>query len=340
MFQKMSHEIYYIGAFPPPYGGVTVKNKNLYHELCKHLTIRGIDLIRIKRGDLKEILRCVWAMLTGRQYVVAVSSRANRRTFTRILYWLKRNVMRRSVLIVMGGVVDDVIDAGANFLQMLNTYRKVYVELPEMQEKLEAAGVCNVAIYPNGRPRPDALPDPTVDNKPLNCVFFSTVQPEKGVDLILQAAHMLPQMQFHFYGEISQYYQQEFNAAIQLTDNAVYHGVFTGGADAVYRELGQYDVILLPTRWGTEGIPGILIEAKIASVPAIVSRNVKKEIVRHDYDGIVMQDITESELISALEELDKNREKLLEMKFSAKASAEKFYIDVCAQNIISCIQER
>lgn len=328
-------KIYYIGSFPPIYGGVTIKNKNLYEALEGKLELRKIDMNRIKRGDIREMLRFAWAMVTGKQYIIGLAGQKNRRQFTKLMYRFKRTAMKRSVLMVMGGVVDDVVEAGPGFVQMMNTYRKTYVELPGMVEKLESGGVTNAAIYPNGRPRPGILPVPGTGNGALQCVFFSIIQPEKGVDLILQAADSLPQVQFHFYGEVQKGYESQFLTSLQSKRNVTYHGVFKGNADAVYRELCQYDLLLLPTRWKAEGLPGILVEAKIAGVPAVVSdHNFNAQIVTHDHDGLVIQDISVEKLASALTELDNDRKRLLNMKTASRGSAERYYIDVCASDVI------
>lgn len=326
---------YYIGAFPPAYGGVTVKNKNLYEALERALTIRRIDMNRIKKGDIWEILRFAWAMLTGKQYIIGLAGPKNRLAFTKLLYRFKRRAMKRSVMLVMGGMVDDVVEAGPAFVRMFDTYRKTYVELPGMQRKLEQAGVTNCAIYPNGRPRPNEIPAPTLEEGTLKCVFFSIIQPEKGVDLILEAASQLPQMEFHFYGEVKKDYKQEYLAEIGCRSNVCDHGVFSGSADAVYKELSRYDVLLLPTRWKAEGLPGILVEAKIAGVPAMVSdHNFNREIVRHGYDGIVLREATVEKLAAVLRELDGDREKLQSLKKASRVSAEGYYIDVCAAAVI------
>ena len=328
-------KIYYIGSFPPIYGGVTVKNENLYHELVKHLSVQKIDMNRIKRGNVMEMLRFIWAILAGKQYIIGLAGQKNRQLMTKLLYWFRRKAMSRSILLVMGGAVDDVIHAGADFVRKFNVYRKTYVELPGMLKALEEAGVGNVAIYPNCRPRPKELPSLNVGDKPLKCVFFSIIQPEKGVDLILEAARMLPQMHFHFFGEVRKDYTHDFFAAIQSTENTVYHGVFTGDANAIYQELSQYDVMLLPTRWKTEGLPGVLIESKIAGLPAVVSdHNFNKEIVSHNYDGIVIQEVTAEKLSLALQELDKDRVKLYNMRLTSRASAEQYYLDACVTKVI------
>lgn len=328
-------KVYYIGSFPPAYGGVTIKNKNLYEALEGKLELRKVDMNRIKRGNIMELLRFGWAMVTGKQYIIGLAGQKNRRQFTKLMYRFKRKAMSSSVLLVMGGLVDDVVDAGTDFVKMFNCYRKTYVELPGMQRKLQSVGVTNCAVYPNGRPRPGVLPAIPEGEGPLRCVFFSIIQPEKGVDLILQAAQELPHMQFHFYGEIKKDYEGEFSEAVSRMENVTWHGVFSGSADAVYRELCSYDVLLLPTRWKAEGLPGILVEAKIAGIPAVVSdHNFNAQVVSHDRDGLVIQDVSAEKLTAALRSLENDRENLLNMKKASRASAEQYYIDVCASDVI------
>ena len=331
--------IYYIGAFPPSYGGVTVKNQNLYEALPGHLKVRRIDMNRVKRGDVREILRFGWAMVTGKQYIIGLAGQKNRRQFTKLLHRFRRRAMERSVLLVMGGLVDDMIDAGAGFLEILLRYRRVYVELSDMVLKLNGAGVTNVALYRNGRPRPPALEQIRLDRGPLQCVFFSQIEPEKGVDRILESAKQLEGIQFDFYGRVIPAYQERFLREIEVLENVQYHGVFTGTSESVYRVLNQYDVLLLPTRCRTEGLPGILIEAKIAGIPAVVSDiNGNREIITDGTDGFVLDEDTADCLAEALCVLDRDRALLLDMKFASRASAEGYYIDVCAKDVIRALE--
>lgn len=326
---------YYIGAFPPVYGGVTIKNKYLYEALSQQLDIRKVDMNRVKKGNIRELLRLLWALLTGKQYVIGLAGQKNRRVFTKFLYALKRKAMTRSVLMVMGGIVSDIIDAGPRFLRMMETYREVFVEFPGMAQKLTDAGLTNASVYPNGRPRPTAPLPTTEDAGALRCVFFSQIQPEKGVDLILQAAEKHPDIHFDFYGRIVPAYRDEFLQEVEQSANLTYHGLFSGDFEAVYTELNRYDLLLLPTRCKTEGLPGILVEAKIAGVPAIVTdHNHNREIVEDGIDGVVLAENTAFCLSSVLKELDKDRKRIWNMKQSCKVSAEKYYIDVCAAEIV------
>lgn len=331
--------IYYIGAFPPAYGGVTIKNQNLYEALEQKLDLRKIDMNRIKRGDVRELLRFAWAMVMGKQYVIGLAGQKNRRDFTKLMYTFKRSAMERSVMLVMAGVVDDIIQAGPDFLKMIGTYRRIFLEFPGMARKLSDAGVANAAVYPNGRPRPEHFPPVKAGQGTLRCVFFSLIQPEKGVDRILEAAGQLPNMQFHFYGRIVPEYRETFEKTVDSFPNVNYHGLFTGDSDAVYRELNGYDVLLLPTRCRTEGLPGILIEAKIAGLPSVISDlNYFRDIVEDGVDGIILAEDSAECLASALKKLDGDREKLLFMKQASRASAQRYYIDVCAASVMKDLE--
>lgn len=327
-------KIYYIGSFPPTYGGVTIKNKNLYEALREQLDLSRIDMNRVKRGELRELLRFFWAMLTGRQYIIGLAGQKNRRLFTKLMYRFKRRAMERSVMLVMGGVVEDTIQAGPAYIEMFSTYRRTYMELPSMVRKLTGAGVTNALVYPNGRPRPKAPGTIGNGSGPLRCVFFSQIEPDKGADRILGAAHDLPDFQFDFYGRVVPSYDSEFRTEISKMGNVHYHGVFSGDSEMVYRELNQYDVLLLPTRCKTEGLPGILIEAKIAGIPAVVSDiSHNREIVNDGIDGIVLKEDTVVCLTDALHRLDGDRDLLRRMKHSGREAAEAYYIDVCAKDI-------
>ena len=60
--------IVYMGAFPPGYGGVTIKNQNLYAALEKEIPIKKVDFNRVKRKDIKEAGRLVFHLLNPRNH--------------------------------------------------------------------------------------------------------------------------------------------------------------------------------------------------------------------------------------------------------------------------------
>ena len=88
--------VYFLGAFPPTYGGVTIKNESLYQALSKYIDLKKVDFNQIKRFNFVEIFRLLFA-LCGRdnQFVIGVSGKKTRKRFTKLLYAVNSKAMRR-----------------------------------------------------------------------------------------------------------------------------------------------------------------------------------------------------------------------------------------------------
>lgn len=321
--------IVYMGAFPPGYGGVTIKNQNLYAALEKEIPIKKVDFNRVKRKDIKEAWRLVFHLLNPRnRFVVGVSGKITRKRFTQVLYYLNRKAMRKSIIMIMGGTASHDMSVDPEYRKCAMGYKKIYVETQSMKAEMDAAGFENVDIYPNGRFRPQKAVELKTADKKLRCVFFSQVQPEKGVDLVLKAAKALPNVDFIFYGKIVDGFKEDFLNNVESLPNVSYCGVFKGTGEEVYAELSQYDVLLLPTRWEAEGVPGILVEGKIAGLAEIVTdHNYNAEIVENGQDGIVLKNNTVEELIEAILYVQENPDVLKKMKLNSRKSAEKYCIE-------------
>lgn len=162
----------------------------------------------------------------------------------------------------------------------------------------------------------------------LECVFFSLVSPDKGIDLVLDSAQALPDVGFSVYGRIEKGYEPTFMRRAQALCNVEYHGVFDSVAGDVVAKLHEYDLHLFPSRWPNEGVPGVLVETKMAAVPSIVSDICyNAELVCDGKEGIVLEECTSEALTEAIRRLDSDRVLLDSMKEGSLASAERFYID-------------
>lgn len=320
---------FYLGAFPPTYGGVTIKNRDLFRILSQHLPMERVDFNRIKRHDGRETLRLVGALM-GRDhtFVVGVSGKKTRKRFSGLLYWVNRKAMNRSVLMVMGGTAARDIAGDARYQKWAAQYKKVYVETEGMKKTLEDAGLANVGLYPNGRFTPrQTLPCRENSDRPLRCLFFSQISRKKGTDIALEGVKELPCVQLDLYGEVVPRYEADFKAALSNCRNATYHGVFKGDPEEAYALLNQYDVLLFPTRFAHEGVPGVLVETKIAGIPAVVSDICYNAELVQDGEGIVLEENDAPHLARAIRRLDEDRELLFRMKQGSQQSAERFYIE-------------
>ena len=329
--------VFYIGGFPPPYGGVTTKNNNLFIALREKISIERIDFNEIKRKNLKQALGLIMALLNRRnRFVVGVAGKKTRKNLCKLMYFVNRNAMEKSIIFLMGGTAANDIAADKEYQRYISHFKCVYAETHGMVDTLRNAGLKNAEYYPNCRFKPGkALTTEAEPNHELKCVFFSLIRKEKGADLVLDVAASLPNISFSFYGPIEESFRNEFLDAIKNLSNVNYYGVFSGNADEVYQELGKFDVLLFPTKYDIEGVPGILVESKIAGITCIVSnKSYNAEIVKDGKEGIVLRSNTSEELKQSLEELENNRKKLSELKDSNRESANHYFIESYIDKII------
>ena len=332
----------YIGSFPINGGGVTNKNRDLFDALtARGVKISKIDLNEIKnRKSIVAFFKLTLALLNRKnRFVIGISTgKSTRRDFCQLLYTVNRKSMEQSVLIMMGGNDNNNIIKDRVYAKWMACFRRIYVETEGMRKSLESIGLNNVAVYPNCRFRQNVQIVPRTGVDCLSCVFFSSVQPEKGIDLILIAAKLLPSVHFFVYGRVIDSYKECFEKKVKDLSNVFYVGNFQGSSEDVYNEISKYDVLLLPTRWAAEGVPGILVEGKIAGLAEIVTNhNYNAEIVTSGWDGIILKNNTADELIDAIKQLDNDRTMLLNMKLNSKISSEKYLIENNITDIVNDI---
>ena len=321
--------ISYIGSFPPPYGGVTIKNKLIFDVLSESQRIDVLKKPSWMSRQIYQSLNLLSVLLPNQKLIIGVSAAGQKsQRVTRMLYLFARNNMRRSLYFMMGGQECYKIAKDQALIKQYSCYQKIYVETDTMRRCLVEAGMNNVAVFPNCRKRSEQDVRAIRHSGNIRCVFFSIIQPEKGVDLILDAAKELTDVEFFFYGPIKKEYESEFLSNIHDLNNVRYKGLFTGTDADKYKELSAYDILLLPTRWKNEGVPGILVESKIAGLAEIVSnQNYNAEIVTNKKDGIVLGENTVDCLKAAIRSLADDYQALEAMKYESWLSAKKFLVE-------------
>ena len=322
----------YIGSFPPPYGGVTVKNALLFEAISERVPLEKLDLMDVKRRDFRAIKSFVKAV-AGRDGALIIGASGDlRKLITDFMYCFNRPKMRRSLLFVMGGRVPN----DTAYIKRLGCYKRVFVETECMRKAFEEAGAQNVSVYPNCRKRP-AVPcqvRKTVGGGRL--VYFSLISEEKGAQLAIDAAKALPACLFVFYGRIDPVYEAKFMNELEQMPNVEYRGVFDSVAGDVVEELNQYDIHLFPTMCPHEGVPGVIAETKLAGIPTIASnRGYNGELIEDGTDGLLTTRDSVEELVDAISALFDNPARLDRMKEAALDSAARFYVDSYIDLIVS-----
>ena len=330
--------IKYIGSFPPPYGGVTVKNLLLFKELALRLDIVPVNLTEVKAGGLRGGLCFARGMLSSESPAVFTLSDAWRRRVTRFVSLANRRLASRSLVFVMGGS-----DPRPGDVSTLNAFRRVYVETCGMKAAYEAAGIRNVSIYPNCRRRPATAPEILRERErgvSLSCVYFSKISQAKGAGVVLDAAAVMPDVSFHFYGVVERSYEKEFASRVRKQHNVAYHGVFDACSSDPVAEMSRYDLHLLLTSYENEGVPGSIVESKLAGIPTIATKlRWILDMVENGINGILVDDADACALACAIRRYNTNRQLLSVASSAAWASARTYFIDSYIDDIVRDISE-
>lgn len=116
-------------------------------------------------------------------------------------------------------------------------------------------------------------------------VFLAQVYEDKGVDILLRISNRLPEdYTIDIYGPItdnkySQEYFQQFRAN--------YKGTLK--PNEVTKTLAQYNLMVFPTWWHSEGYPGVIIEAFSVGLPVISTyQGGIPELVQNGQSGLLV----------------------------------------------------
>lgn len=334
---KFMSKITFLCELPPPFGGVTVKNQVLLKKvLPSDREYSIIDFCAFKRNKLSlfAIIAKMLVAFVRKDTIIYGFGSYSRLTAALSVQKLigGKKSLSKTIYIVMGGSLYSYIRNHSKKLRMFKALKANLVESPKMKEDCFKVGLNNTCLYPNVRSI-DGSVGPTEHGDTLRCVFFSKVCVEKGMRYISSEFENLKdcQISLDIYGHIAPNYESELEALVKKFTNISYKGVFDSVNHNVYKLLNSYDVLLLPTRWMEEGIPGILIEAKMSGITSVVSDfNYNKEVINNGRDGIILDDLETGTLSGTLRELYADRGLLKTLKQGSFESKDKYAAEAYA----------
>lgn len=135
-------------------------------------------------------------------------------------------------------------------------------------------------------------------------IFLAQVYEDKGVDILLNISNRLPKdYKIDIYGPIigDKYTEDYFNQF-----KAEYKGTLK--PEEVAKTLSQYNLMVFPTWWHSEGYPGVIIEAFSVGMPVISTRQGGiPEIIVDGESGILSNVKDEEDFERAILSVDQNK---------------------------------
>lgn len=341
----MKDKILYIGEFPPPYGGVTIKNSLLVNEVLADCDLETFDLYRFVREKpraLSAAIELFRAIRHAEKICVGVGHPHRMCLVFRMARFLRGKAFLGNITVfMMGSGTPGYLCERSRYLSDVALGRCIFTESERLNTQLSELGCDNARYLPNIRKGTGAYePRPTDDV--VRFVYFAQVRPEKGFDTLAAAAQKLNaeglggSFDVSVYGGVIDGYQSEFEHLLAQIPNMKYKGAFDAVENDVYAELNQYDAAA-SSSW-LEGMSGTNIECKFAGVANIVSdAGFNSECVSDGVDGLLVKPRDVDSLADAMRRCINDHDLLFRLKRASFDSRAEYDVATWRQEVLNVV---
>lgn len=334
----MDKKILIIGAYggtDNKLDGQTIKTRNI-HSLLESNTrakIYRFDTMLAKKNPFLVI--GLFFKLLVSDVVIIVPCLNNLTFIFPIVYYLSRVCKYDIIHVCIGGWQVEYFKGNHRFSPhpfQMKLSRKIKAFLPEMikvnDELKSMFDFTNTEVLPNFRHIEKSLVNTHAESN-LKLVYLARINKKKGYNTIFNLAEYIKdnqlQISITFYGQIDAPDKGEFMTYVEKYKDVVnYSGVLL--PEEITETLINYDVMIFPTQYYTEGIPGTIIDAYIAGLP-VVATNWKHaaEVVKDGETGYIVPFDEPQEIFNdKILKLYNDRTLLQCMKESSKAESHRY----------------
>lgn len=265
----------YFGYLTNQLDGQTVKTRDVYRlakEQSGNYAVDYFDTQDLKKNKLM-VLRMFWKVIQC-DTLFYLPAHNNLKVFFPIIFIFFRLFRFKIHYFVVGGWLREYLTNRPVHRCMLSRINGIHVETKRLKDELEEYyHFKNVDIFPNFRFF-DYEPKHS-ESKKLRIVFMARVLKQKGIDWIFKLAEHIATNKLQekysitFYGPETDEDKEYFETNVAKYEFVEYLGTLL--PSEIHETLSQYDVMLLPTHFYTEGLPGSIVDAYISGIPVIVT---------------------------------------------------------------------
>ncbi len=341
-----------VGPYPPPEHGTSIPFRHMVQFLGENSTA-DIVVVNSESGEKEGVPLLSWRVLRsfvsltsqflGRvgscSHVVVYGSQRFAASAGALYALVAGRLLRKEVAIyIQGGAFDRYFQSLGGVMRLLvklgfRSARAVGVQTRLVQTALarEFSNVVTIPNWTNTQPAPSIAGAQPNDGK-VRFAFVGDVVRAKGVVEMVEAfsqvldAPELPMRRL----ELSIYGPVKDDALVSVARLLDEHSdsIFARGSVTHARllsELKSHDVLILPTRWSSEGYPGVILEAMALGLPVIATRfRAIPEIVRDRENGLLCEPGDCESLAKCIREMALDRELRLRLGVQARRSARRF----------------
>lgn len=266
----------YFGYVTNQLDGQTVKTRDLYRLLKDY---KGSDVLFF---DTQEFKRRKIALLDMLKKIISSKTLCYLPAHNNLKYifpfvFILSKIFRIKILyFIVGGWLVEFLQDKPLYRWMLKHIEGIYSETRLMRDQLFTVyGFKNVEVFPNFR-FTNFIPRDNHEEGKLKLVFLARINKMKGLDTIFSLCERIKcqynksQISIDFWGPLYEPDKDYFFFELSKYDFVSYKGELQ--PEDINSAIGQYDVMLLPTHYFTEGLPGTVLDAYMSGIPIIVSK--------------------------------------------------------------------
>lgn len=328
--------------------GQTVKTKNIYNELVKKYgeeNISKIDTFNWKKHPIYFIRKCR-KELRNTENLIILPAHNGVKVFVPFFNFWNKFYHKKIFYAVVGGWLPELLASKVWLTKEIRKLSKVFVETTKMKEDLSKLAIKNVEILVNFKSI-QILNEKDLKyeySRPLELCTFSRVMKEKGIEDAIDVVKKINEetneivYTLDIYGPIDKSYVDRFEKLKNTLPSYIKYAGCVDSEKSV-EVLKKYYLLLFPTKFKTEGIPGTIIDALSAGVPVVASKweNYADILVNEENSFLFnMNDLKEFENI--LKNL-KDINKVMEIKNKTLQSITKFKSETAMQVLYKNIKK-
>lgn len=317
--------------------GQTIKTKIITEQLQQKYS--GQVAIVDTHGGAKKIIHIILdviKLLKNSDNIILMVTENGLKVIVPILTFFNKKYKKTLHYVVIGGWLESFLNSHKSLKNKLKKFNYIYVETNTMKKQLENMSFNNVIVMPNCK-KLNIITEEELNkkqiNEPLKVCTFSRVMKEKGIEdavntiININKKYNKTVYQLDIYGQVDTYQAEWFNKFKEKFPQYInYCGIID--YDKTTKVLKDYFLLLFPTHFYTEGIPGTIIDGYAAGVPVIAAKwESFKDVVDDGKTGYGYEFNREERIQFLLEDILKNKNKIIEMKINCINKAKDFSIE-------------
>lgn len=327
------------------YDGQTIKTKTLTNELISlfdQKSVITLDTHNWKKNPILLMFKCC-RLIKKCDDIIILPSKNGITILSKLFVLLNKIYKKKLHYVVIGGWLPFLLETNNKVKHNLFKFDGIYVETKSMIELLQVMGFKNIKLLQNFK-QINIISEEELKysaSYPYKLCTFSRVIKEKGIEDAIFVVKSINKKLGHnaflldIYGQIDDNYLHRFNELKEdFPDFISYKGIIH--YSNTVEVLKDYFLLLFPTHYKTEGLPGTIIDAYSAGIPVLASRwNSAFEIIDENKTGLIYEMFDNNELEHILLHLYSNPSIVNEMKKNCMIKAKDFTPNIVMKKFIN-----